>query len=176
MDEHQVGLIVRVTARLSAIAFLAALGLFAARFPSRPRNVAGAIRLLTSFLVLHTIHFAAVAWLAVLTGGENIRQRSGWPVVMMVAAAFYLSAFGTLRMWQRVGSARPVSRPERLGAHLGVLFIAAIFLNSYVSRVDTRPVYWLWIGALVLVVTAYMARTMPRGQPSSERSSFRSAP
>jgi hypothetical protein len=156
VDEEQVRLIVRVTARLSVIGFLAALGLFAARFPGK---VGGAIRLLTSFLVVHTIHFGAVAWLAILTAGENIGERGGWPVVMTVAAAFYLSAFGILRMWRTVASARPLSRVERLTAHLGVVFIAAIFLNSYAARVGTRPVYWLWIAGLVCVVTAYMART-----------------
>ena len=158
MDEEQVGLIVRVTARLSAIGFLAAIGLFAARFPGK---VGGAIRLLTSFLVAHTIHFGAVTWLAMLTAGENIGERGGWPVAMTVAAAFYLSAFAVLRMWRRVASARPVSRLERLAAHLGVLFIAAIFLNSYAARVATKPAYWLWIAGLVSVVTVYMARTMP---------------
>lgn len=158
MDGEQVRLIVRVTARLSAIGFLTALGLFATRFPG---NVGGAIRLFTLFVVLHTIHFGAVAWLAMLTAGANVQERDGWPVVMIVAAAFYLSAFGILRMWRGVASTRPVSRPERLAAHLGVLFIAAIFLNSYAARVGTRPVYWLWIVGLVFVVTAYMARTMP---------------
>jgi hypothetical protein len=158
VDEEQLGLFVRVTARLSAIGFLAGLGLFAARFPGK---VGGAIRLLISFLVLHTIHFGGVAWLAVLTAGENIAERGGWPVTMTVGAAFYLSAFAILRMWRGVASARPVSRLERLAAQLGVLFIAAIFLNSYASRVAARPVYWLWIAGLVSVVIAYMARTTP---------------
>jgi hypothetical protein len=156
VNEEQVGLIVRVTARLSAIGFLTALGLFAARFPGK---VGGATRLLTSFLVVHTIHFGAVAWLAMLTAGENIGERGGWLVAMTVATAFYLSAFGILRMWRRIASARPVSRLERLAAHLGVLFIAAIFLNSYAARVATRPVYWVWIAGLVSGVTAYMVRT-----------------
>ncbi len=161
MEEEQVRLLVRVTARLSAIGFLAALGLFAARFPARPLKVGGAIRLLTSFLVVHTIHFGAVAWLALLTAGENIRERSGWPVVMAVAAAFYLSAFGILRMWRGVAVARLVSGREQLAAGIGVLFIAAIFLNSYAARVGTMPVYWLWIVGLVCAVTAYMARATP---------------
>ena len=161
MDEPQVRLIVQVTARLSAIAFLAALSLFAARLGPRPRKVGGAIALLTTFVVLHTIHFGAVSWLAILTAGENIRERGGWPFMMGVAAAFYLAAFGILRLWRSVASARPVSRPQGLAAHVGVLFIAAIFLNSYAARAETKPIYWLWIVGLVLVVTAYMARARP---------------
>ena len=161
MDEPQVRLIVQITARLSAIAFLAALGLFAARLGSRPRKVDGAIALLTAFLVLHTIHFGAVGWLAILTASENIRERGGWALMMGVAAAFYLAAFGILRLWRSVASARRVSRPQGLAAHGGVLFIAAIFLNSYAARAETKPIYWLWIVGLVLVVTAYMARARP---------------
>lgn len=158
MDEDQVRLVVRVTARLSAIAFLVALGLFAVQYHATPRRTGGPIRLFVSFIVLHTIHFSAVVWLAVLTAGENIRERDGWPVVMVVAAAFYLSAFGILRVWRGVGSARVVSRRELLTAHLAVLLIAAIFVNSYVSRVKTTPVYWLWIAGMVLVVIAYLLR------------------
>ena len=161
MDDEQVRLIVQVTARLSALAFLAALGFFAARFRPRPQRVGDAIGLLTAFLVLHTIHFGAVGWLAVLTAGENIRERGGWPFMMAVAAAFYLAAFGILRVWRGVASTRPVSRPEGLAAHLGVLFIAGIFLNSYAARAETRPIYWVWIVGMVLAVVAYMARTMP---------------
>jgi hypothetical protein len=81
VDTDQVRLMVRTTARLSAIGFLSALALFAARFGPRPRKVGDAIGLLTSFIVLHTIHFGAVARLARLTAGENIREPGGWPRV-----------------------------------------------------------------------------------------------
>ena len=73
--------------------------------------------------------------------------------------AFYLSAFGILRMWQGVASARPVPRRQVWAAHAGVLFIASIFLNSYVSRVATMPAYWVWAAGMVVVVAAYLART-----------------
>ena len=159
VDEEQVRLIVRVTARLSAVAFLAALGLFAVRYHASPRKTGGPIQLLVSFIVMHTIHFSAVVWLAVLTAGENIRERDGWPFVTVVAAAFYASAFGILRVWRGVGSGRAVSRRELLPAHVAVLFIAAIFINSYVSRVKTMPIYWLWTVGMVLVVTVYLLRT-----------------
>jgi hypothetical protein len=159
VDEEQVRLIVRVTARLSAIAFVAALGLFAVRYRAASRQAGGPISLFVSFIVMHTIHFSAVAWLAMLTAGENIRERDGWSVVMVVAAAFYLAAFGILRVWRGIGLARAVSHRELLAAQVGVLFIAAIFVNSYVARVKTRPVYWLWTVGMVLVVTAYLLQT-----------------
>jgi hypothetical protein len=159
VDEEQVRLIVRVTARVSALAFLAALGLFTARSHAGPRKVGSAIRLFVLFIVMHTIHFGAVLWLAVLTTGENIRERDGWPVVVAVAAAFYLSAFGILRHWTHVGSGRALSHRERRAAQAAVLLIGAIFVNSYVARLKTMPVYWVWTAGMVLMVTAYLLHT-----------------
>jgi hypothetical protein len=52
-----------------------------------------------------------------------------------------------------------VSHRERRAAQVGVLFIAAIFVNSYLARVKTMPVYWLWTAGMVLVVTAYLLHT-----------------
>jgi hypothetical protein len=159
VDEEHVRLIVRATARMSALVFLAALGLFAAGHRAGPRRVVSAIRVFVLFVVAHTIHFGAVVWLAVATAGENIRERDGWPVVVVVAAAFYLSVFGILRLWTRLSSRQAVSHRERRGAQVGVLFIAAIFVNSYLARVKTMPVYWLWTAGMVLVVTAYLLHT-----------------
>jgi hypothetical protein len=173
VDEEQVRLIVRVTARLSAVAFLAALGWVAASRRSAPRHLHGAIRLFVAFLAIHTIHFSAVLALSLVTAGENIRERGGWAVVPVVAAAFYLSAFGILRTWRSAAALRPVSRASLAGAHLSVLFIGAIFLNSYLSRVATMPQYWLWAAAMVVTVAAYLARAHRVSAPRRRRGADR---
>lgn len=167
MDGELVRLAVRVTARLSAIAWLAALALCAIRYRTEPRRIVEAIRLLVAFIVLHTIHFGTVVWLAVLTAGENVDERGGWPAMLGAAAAFYLAAFSILRMWGGVATAQPVSDAARGAAQLGVLFIAAIFLNSYVSRTESMPIYWIWTMAMVLVVIVYLVRSArrPSGSP-----------
>lgn len=165
MDVADVELLIRLTARVSATAFLAALILFACGSRGRTRYLRTSIGLLTSFIVSHSVHFGAVTWLAVLTSSENIRQRDGWPVAIGVAAAFYLAAFGVLSTWRLVASGHHIRRPRRAAAHLGVIFIAGIFLNSYVARVGSMPVYWVWATAMVVVVTAYLVQTRTIFEP-----------
>jgi multisubunit Na+/H+ antiporter MnhB subunit len=127
VEQPQVELIVRLTARVSAAAFAAALILFALGHRHRRRGVRYGVRLFVAFILAHTIHFSAVAWLAMLTAGENIRRRGGWAVVLAVAVLFYLAAFGILRAWRKIGSARLLSRNDRLVTDVGVAFIAFVF-------------------------------------------------
>src|SRR5687768_13559668 len=99
------------------------------------------MRLFLGFILAHTIHFSAVAWLAVLTSGENIRTRGGWAVVLTAAVLFYVAAFGILRSWRRLDSGRSWSRSDRLAADVSIALIAMVFLNSYLSRVQIMPLY-----------------------------------
>jgi hypothetical protein len=84
-------LLVRLTARVLVIMFAAALILFAAGYQHHRRRLFVGTRLFAGFIVAHTIHFATVAWLAVVTSGENIRERDGWAVVVTVAILFYMA-------------------------------------------------------------------------------------
>ena len=108
VDERRVrsaapGTICFASARLSAAIFAAALILFAAGHHHDRRLLQFGIRLFAGFVGAHTIHFGAVAWLAVVTAGENIRERDGWPVVVTVALLFYMAAFVVLRAWGDAG-------------------------------------------------------------------------
>jgi hypothetical protein len=157
VEQPQIELFVRLTARVSAAAFGLALLLFS--FSAlRPRRVRHALWFLSAFIVVHTIHFGTVGWLAAVTDGSNIQARGGWPVAAAVAGLFYLSAFALLRLWRDVGSGRGVTSGERLLAHASVAVIALVFLNSYVARVETMPVYWLPTIGMVAVVSAYFVR------------------
>jgi hypothetical protein len=170
MEQPQVELVVRLTARVSAAAFAAALILFAVGHRRRQRGVRYGIRLFIGFIVAHTIHFSAVAWLAVLTAGENIRMRDGWAVVLTVAVLFYLAAFGILRAWRVLGAGRTWSWGDRLTAHAGITLIALVFLNSYLGRVGTMPVYWLPAVGLIASVVLYfvqMRAAVHRAGPAS---------
>jgi hypothetical protein len=160
VEQPQVELIVRLTARISAAAFAAALMVFAARGRSRPVGVRHEIRLLIAFVLAHTIHFGAVMCLAVVTAGENIRARGGWILVLTVAVLFYLAAFSILRAW-RLADAAAWPRGQRLVAHAGVVFIALIFLNSYGARAVRMPVYWLPAILMAAAVVAYFIRVRP---------------
>lgn len=165
VDQPGVELIVRLTARVSAAAFAAALILFAAGDrQNRPRLYFGT-RLFAAFVVAHTIHFLTVAWLAVVTGGENIRERDGWPVVVLVALLFYLAAFSVLRAWGDTAMGRPSSRSLSVMANVAVVAIAAVFLNSYLARVARMPMYWLPAAGLAGVVVVYFVRTRGAALP-----------
>jgi hypothetical protein len=155
MDQTTVELIVRWTARVSAATFAAALLLCAAGRRVR-RSRAGGTRLFAGFMVVHTIHFAAVVWVAVVTGGANIRERDGWAVVTVVALVFYTAAFVVLRAWRDTAEGRLSPRGLQLSARVAVVVIGAVFLNSYVGRALHRPVYWLPAAGLAAAVALYV--------------------
>lgn len=159
MDEPTVALIVRLTARVSAATFAAALILFAAGYQHDRRRLSSGTRLFAGFIVAHTIHFLTVAWLAVVTDGENIRERDGWAMVVTVALLFYMAAFLVLREWRDVALGRSSSRSLHVAANVAVVAIAAVFLNSYLARVVRMPVYWLPAVGVAGTLTLYLVRT-----------------
>ena len=154
MDQAQVESLVRVTARISAAAFVTALIAFSIR-RANPARVSYAIRSLIAFIAVHTIHFGAVMWLAGMTAGENIRARGGWTLLVPVAVLFYLAAFAILRAWWSLAARPSASRGVPWTSHAGVAFIALIFLNSYVARVGTLPAYWVPATVMIAAVFAY---------------------
>jgi hypothetical protein len=162
VDQGQVEFLVRVTARISAAAFVAALIAVSIR-RGNPARVSHALRLFIAFILAHTIHFVAVLWLAVMTAGQNIRARGGWIVVLPVAGLFYLAAFAILRDWINLNARRVVSRGDRWTSHAGIILIALIFLNSYVARVGSIPVYW--VPAIVMIATVIAYLTSSRAEP-----------
>ena len=157
MEQTTVELIVRLTARLSAATFAAALLLLAAG-DHRYGRLALGTRLFAGFIVVHTIHFFTVAWLAVLTAGENIRERDGWAVVVTVAVVFYAAAFVVLRAWRDPGTGHSSSRRLHVAARVAVVVIGAVFLNSYVGRAVHTPVYWLPAAGVAVAVALYVVR------------------
>jgi hypothetical protein len=94
VDSELAALIVRVTARVSAVVFATSLLAAARRLGGGDTGMAAARRAdlaaFAAFVVMHTIHFAAVALLAVVTAGQydcgagvlaKARGGSGWPSV-----------------------------------------------------------------------------------------------
>jgi hypothetical protein len=159
VDQATVEMIVRLTARVSAVIFAAALILFAAGYPHDRRRLYVGTRLFAGFIVAHTIHFATVAWLAVVTSGENIEERDGWPVVVTVALLFYMAVFAVLRAWGDAAMGRSSSRSLRVTANVAVVAVAAVFFNSYLARAVRMPVYWLPVAGLAGTVALYFVRT-----------------
>jgi hypothetical protein len=168
VEQPQVELIVRLTARASATLFAAALILFAIGPRPGRRGVRYAIRLFLGFVLAHTIHFSAVVWLAVLTAGENIQERDGWTVVLAVGALFYFAAFLIVRAWRGIDSGRMLPRRDGVAANAAITSIALAFLNSYLSRVPDKPIYWLPAICLVASVAVYFVRMRALANPVRE--------
>ena len=150
--------VVRMTARASAAVFAGALVCFALANPNSPAKLLPAVRLMAAFLLVHTIHFAAVLWLAWWTAGHNIEERGGWPLMLAVATVFYGAAFTILRRWNQLRSGRVLHGRQRLAVTSGVAFIAALFLNSYVSRAVSTPIFWLPAISIAAAGVLYLAR------------------
>jgi hypothetical protein len=157
VDQAIAELLVRLTARISAGMFAASLIVFAAGYQHDQRRLYVGTRLFAGFIVAHTVHFATVAWLAVVTSGENIRERDGWAVVATVALLFYAAAFFVFRAWGNAAMGSS-SRSLRM-ANAAIVAIAAVFLNSYLARVAAMPIYWLPTIGLAGTVAFYFART-----------------
>jgi hypothetical protein len=153
---ESVELAVRLTARLSAAVFAAALALFALRRAGRP-----AVGALATFIVIHSVHFATVVWLAAISGGGNIRDRGGWTVVLVVAAVFYAAAFTMLRAWRRAAAGGSVTTAHRVLTHTGAITIWLIFMNSYVSRIPSDGRFAIPAIVLTLALVAYLWRGLP---------------
>jgi hypothetical protein len=162
VDQAQVELLVRVTARISAAAFAAALIALSLR-RRNPFRASHEIRFFIAFILAHTIHFGTVMWLAVMTAGQNIRIRGGWIVVLPVAALFYLAAFAILRAWISLAARRVLPRGDWWAAHVGVVLIALIFLNSYIARVGRMPAYWVPAILMIAAVVAYFTHVHVTG-------------
>jgi hypothetical protein len=173
VDQATAELIVRLTARVSVAVFVAALILFAAGYQHDRRRLEVGTRFFAGFIVAHTIHFAAVAWLAVVTSGENIRERDGWAVVVTVALLFYIAVFVVLHAWRDAAMGRTSSRSLRVTATVAVVAIAAVFLKYYLARVVRMPMYWLPAAGLAATVALYLARTRGAAAPPLRRQRYR---
>ncbi len=133
VDAQQAALLVRVTARVSAVIVAANL-ITATRRAKAEGSGLRRVDLATfsAFLASHTTHFACVLLLAFATGGENIRNAGGWILVLIAALAFYVGAGAVLRVKMRPGAWR--SARER-GVEIVLLVIVwLVFFQAYALR------------------------------------------
>src|SRR4029453_11921699 len=112
MDEPALRELARITARLSATLFVAALFAFAARRRVSPRVP---VRLFAAFLAAHAVHFSIVLLLAYVTGGANFRSRGGSPLRIAVVLLF---AAGAVAWILRLRASEP-TRALRLAGWAG---------------------------------------------------------
>ena len=163
MDAQQAALLVRITARVSAV--IVAGNLLAA---TRRAEASGAPVLRTldvstflAFLASHTVHFVCVWLLAVATGGDNIRRAGGWTLVGLTALVFYAGAGVVLRVkWRPRGWRNARERRIELGL---LVIVWLVFFQAYALRLLQS-----WLFAALAVLLAYSVAGFLRAALRSE--------
>jgi hypothetical protein len=102
----------------------------------------------TAFLVSHTIHFASVALLALVTNGDSMRNSGGWIAAMVVATLFYLGGWGVLRAKQRPTHGWAGTRQRRRETSV-LAIVWAVFFLAFLGR-STRS---LLLGSLTVLAS-----------------------
>jgi hypothetical protein len=145
VEPSQVALWVRITARVSIALYSLALGGFAVE-AYRGREPRAPLTLFQLFIVSFTVHFLFVAWLTVVTAGENIERRGGPLLTTLVGAALYLASFAVLTGAQR----------RRPSAWLGATAIWLMILGTYVGRIPRNAAFALPVGVATVALGAFL--------------------
>ena len=159
LDAEQAATLVRVTARVSAVIVATNLLVAARRIggggsPAALRTAD--IATFAAFLVSHTIHFICVALLSAATGGENIRNAGGWPLVVAAAAVFYAGAAVVLRIKARPVAGWTSAVQKRLETALLVV-VWLVFFQAYALRFTQS-----WLFAVLAVLLLYSVARLVR--------------
>jgi len=145
MSPSQIAFWVRWTARLSVALYSLALAGFAWS-AYRGRETRAPVRILQSFILSHTIHFAFVAWLTVATAGQNIAQRGGPLLTAAVGIVFYVASFAWL-----FGAGQ-----RRRSALAGATVLWLMFVGTYAGRIPKRAMFALPVAATTIALCAYL--------------------
>ena len=159
MDQRTLLELTRITARVSATLFVAALFAVGA---TRLVTQRVAMRVFGTFVFAHLVHFSIVFLLAYATGGANFRARGGYPLTIAVGVLFAASAVaGILRLRVEVPT-----RALRIAGDLGVGFIWFAFTATYASRVLVSPIYGISTVALIAAALAWLYGSRRRATTS----------
>jgi len=161
IDAGLAALLVRATARVSAVILSASLLVAARRLGGHEKAalpvIAGARRLdvatFTAFIASQTIHFICVALLTIAISGANIDGPGGYPAVVAVGLLFYAGCALVRRAKQRP-DAEWASRPQW---HREVWPLVAIWLVFFVAYAS-RPLQSWFFAGLALVLLYSLAR------------------
>jgi len=152
-DAGQAAMLVRATARVSAVILAGNLVVAARRVrdhdPGREYDLATFI----AFIVSHTIHFACVVLLIAATRGGTIGARASDAPVVAVGILFYAACAAVLRA--KLRATNDWERPK--DRRIEVSLLVAIWLAFFQAYI-TRPLQWWFFAALALVLLYALAR------------------
>ena len=166
LDAQQAALLVRVTARVSAVVVAANIIIATRRAvkPGSPALRRMDVGTFLAFLTTHTIHFICVLLLAAATEGDNIRNAGGWLLVAGSAVAFYVGAAVVLRLKLRPAFWR--SPAERRVETVLLVVVWLVFFQAYALRFLQS---WLFAALALLLVysVAGLLRVALRSEATS---------
>lgn len=136
LHESGTRIVVRATARTSALILCLVFASWMFDGLARRR-----VALVRSLAVSHGLHLVAIAWLSVLTGGANLKERAD-PVTAIGGALAYAVIFAG------------AIRPRHPFVEWGLLWVAVSFLSAYGGRALTAP--WIY-GPVVLALLVAVA-------------------
>ena len=180
MDAGQAALLVRATARVSAV-ILAGNLLVAARrvgrvggpalrqaqgTPSLSRGERAAlrtldIRLFAAFIVSHTIHFVCVALLTIATAGANIDARAGYAPVIAIGVLFYVGCVVVMRAKLRQSLGWADARQRRIELW-SLVAIWLAFFQAYITRLLQSWLFSALAIALLYSMVLFLVRARER--------------
>ena len=174
VDSDQAALIVRVTARVSAVVFATSLLAAARRLGADAAGAAATRRAdlaaFAAFVTMHTIHFAAVALLAVVTAGQNIRNAGGYTATAIGGLAFYAACAAVVRAKAR-GGVRWTSVAERRTEVWTSAGVWLIFFQAYALRLGQSLLFVAIAIGLAAALGRFLVRARPSGSSNMQRSS-----
>jgi hypothetical protein len=160
LDAQVAALLVRVTARVSAVLLAGSLLVAARRLAGAVAGAppTGATRLadvsvFAAFVVSHTIHFGCVTLLALAIDGRNIRDSGGWIPVLAVGALFYVGSFLVLRVKLRAAGFWASASDGRREA-IPLVLIWLVFFQAFILRATQ----WWFFAALSAALLYSVAR------------------
>ena len=174
VDGDQAALIVRVTARVSAVVFATSLLAAARRLGADDAGVSAVRRAdlaaFAVFIAMHTIHFAAVALLAVVTAGQTIRDAGGYTATAVGGLAFYAACAAVVRAKARlgIGWTSVAERRTEVWTSTGVWLI---FFQAYVLRLGQSLLFVAMAIGLAAALGRFLARARISRSSNMQRSS-----
>ncbi|HJZ70222.1 MAG TPA: hypothetical protein VKE51_00705 [Vicinamibacterales bacterium] len=164
LDPAQAALLVRVTARISAVLFATSLVAAARRVgvrnPGAVRSARrGDLAAFGLWVAAHSIHFAAVALLARATAGQNIRDAGGYAGTLAVGLTFYVACGAVFRVKARPAAAWTAAAERRVETWTAIV-VWIVFFQAYALRLTQSPLF----AVLALVLAAALAAFLMRAR------------
>jgi hypothetical protein len=162
LDADTAALLVRLTARISAVLLVSSLLVAARRLRTGAWRRAD-VGLFVAFIVSHTVHFACVALLARATGGATIASRGGWLLNVVIAGFFYVACAWIVRAKMRSGR-QWVTDASRRREIVPLTLLWIVFTQAYLVRWRESWAFAALAVALIVAIVSFFRASLRSNQ------------